>query len=81
MDEASDDITADQRQAWIRHSRRFFPSCMNYENIPCDVDENLWPNPDSELMQISVVYTTENFYSIYSKLFSFSSVTVFFYSI
>ncbi len=29
----------------IRHARRFFPRCLDNENIHCDVDENLWPNP------------------------------------
>lgn len=45
MDDACNDITADQCQAWIRHARRFFPRCLANENIHCDVDENLWPNP------------------------------------
>lgn len=37
MDEACDDINADQCQAWIRHTRRFFPRC------------NLWPNAQHSL--------------------------------
>ncbi len=45
MDDACNYITADQCQAWIRHARRFFPRCLANENIHCDVDENLWPNP------------------------------------
>ncbi len=45
MDDACNDITADQCQAWNRHARRFFPRCLANENIHCDVDENLWPNP------------------------------------
>ncbi|XP_032877765.1 uncharacterized protein LOC116973630 [Amblyraja radiata] len=44
MDNACDDITADQCQAWIRHARRYFPRCLANENIYADVDENLWPN-------------------------------------
>ncbi|KAL3973888.1 glutaminase [Sarotherodon galilaeus] len=44
MCEACGDITAEQCQAWIRHARRFFPRCLNNEDIHCDVDENLWPN-------------------------------------
>ncbi len=31
-------------------ARRFFPRCLVNENIHCDVDENLWPNPHTELM-------------------------------
>ncbi len=44
MVEACGDITAEQCQAWICHARRFFPRCLNNEDIRCDVDENLWPN-------------------------------------
>lgn len=44
MDEACNDITAEQCQAWIRHARRFFPRCIAQEDIRCDVDENLWPD-------------------------------------
>ncbi|XP_038549740.1 uncharacterized protein LOC119883247 [Micropterus salmoides] len=39
MDDACNDITADQCQAWIRYARRFFPRCLANENIHCDVDE------------------------------------------
>ena len=49
MDDACNDITADQCQAWIRHARRFFPRCLANENIHCDVDENLWPNPQDRV--------------------------------
>lgn len=41
MDDAYDDISVDQCQAWIRHAKRFFPRCLNNDNIHCDVDENL----------------------------------------
>ena len=37
------------RRAWIRHARRFFPRCLANENIHCDVDENLWPNPQDRV--------------------------------
>ncbi len=43
MDEACGDITAEQCQAWNRHARRFFPRCLNNEEIHCDVDENVLP--------------------------------------
>ncbi len=49
MDEAYDDITAEQCQAWIHHARRFFPRCLNNEDIHCDVDENIWPNVEDWL--------------------------------
>ncbi|KAL0154153.1 hypothetical protein M9458_050612 [Cirrhinus mrigala] len=49
MDDACNDIIADQCQAWIRHARRFFPRCLANENIHCDVDENLWPNPQDRV--------------------------------
>ncbi len=44
MGAAWDDITADGRRGWIRHSKIFFPRCIAREDICCDVDENLWPN-------------------------------------
>lgn len=45
MDLACGDIGEEQCQGWIRHSRRFFTRCLERENIACDVDEVLWPNP------------------------------------
>lgn len=32
-------------QAWIRHARGFSPHCLARENVACDVDEVLWPDP------------------------------------
>ena len=49
MDNACNDITADQCQAWIRHVRRFFTRCLANENLHCDVDENLWPDPQDRV--------------------------------
>ncbi|KAI2643019.1 P3N-PIPO polyprotein [Labeo rohita] len=49
MGEACGDITAEQCQAWIRHARKFFPRCLNNEDIHCDVDENVWPNVNDRL--------------------------------
>ena len=40
------DIAPEDIQAWIRHSKRFYPRCMARETIRCDVDENLWPNAE-----------------------------------
>lgn len=45
MEEACDQIVAGSVQGWIRHSRRFFPRCLAREDIACDVDEVLWPDP------------------------------------
>ncbi len=45
IEEACGDIDAASIQGWIRHSRRFFPRCLARENIACDVDEVLWPDP------------------------------------
>uniref|UniRef100_A0A1A8BRY8 DDE superfamily endonuclease n=1 Tax=Nothobranchius kadleci TaxID=1051664 RepID=A0A1A8BRY8_NOTKA len=42
MDAACDDITAESCRGWIRHSRRYFPRCIDRADIPCDVDENMW---------------------------------------
>ncbi len=49
MDEACDDISVVQCQAWIRHAKSFFPRYMNNDDIHCDVDENLWPNDQDRL--------------------------------
>ncbi|KAI2660049.1 Insertion element IS630 uncharacterized 39 kDa protein [Labeo rohita] len=40
-----DQIEAASVQGWIRHSRRFFQRCLANEDIACDVDEILWPDP------------------------------------
>lgn len=45
MEEACGDIDAASVQGWMRHSRRFFPRCLARDNIACDVDEVLWPDP------------------------------------
>ncbi|XP_048014158.1 uncharacterized protein LOC125247038 [Megalobrama amblycephala] len=45
MEEACDEIDVGAIQGWIRHSRRFFPRCLAREDIACDVDEALWPDP------------------------------------
>ncbi|KAI2660531.1 Estrogen receptor [Labeo rohita] len=45
MEEACDQIEAASIQGWICHSKRFFPRCLANENIACDVDEALWPDP------------------------------------
>lgn len=45
MEQACDDITVESCQGWVRHTRGFFPRCLARENIACDVDEVLWPDP------------------------------------
>ena len=45
MEKACDQIDAAAVQGWIQHSRRFFPHCFANEDIACDVDEILWPDP------------------------------------
>ncbi len=46
MDAGCRDITVDDCQGWIRHTRRFYLRCIALDNIRCDVDENMWPNPE-----------------------------------
>lgn len=46
IEEACGDIDQASYQAWIRHSRRYFPQCLGLEDIACDVDEILWPDPE-----------------------------------
>ncbi len=45
MEEACGDIAIESIQGWIRHSRAYFPRCLARENIYCDVDEGMWPDP------------------------------------
>ena len=45
MDLACGDIGEESCQGWIRHTRAFFPRCLRRDNIACDVDEVLWPDP------------------------------------
>lgn len=45
MEEACDQVDAAAVQRWIRHSRQFFLRCLANEDIACDVDETLWPDP------------------------------------
>ncbi|KAI2649093.1 Insertion element IS630 uncharacterized 39 kDa protein [Labeo rohita] len=45
MEEACDQTEVAAIQGWIRHSRRFFPRCLANDNIACNVDEILWPDP------------------------------------
>lgn len=45
MELAGDDIGVEACQAWIRHARGFYPRCLARENVACDVDEVLWPDP------------------------------------
>ncbi|KAL3972583.1 bestrophin-4 [Sarotherodon galilaeus] len=44
MELACVDIPAEAFQGWIRHSRAFFPRCLERDNIACDVDEVMWPD-------------------------------------
>ncbi|KAI5608461.1 hypothetical protein C0J50_6600 [Silurus asotus] len=46
IEEACGDIDQASCQAWIRHLRRYFPRCLGLEDIACDVDEILWPEPE-----------------------------------
>ncbi|XP_034152906.1 uncharacterized protein LOC114840851 [Esox lucius] len=46
MEEACGDIEVGSIHGWIRHTRRYFPRCLGREDIACDVDEVLWPDPN-----------------------------------
>ncbi|XP_034145215.1 uncharacterized protein LOC117593610 [Esox lucius] len=46
MEEACGDIEVGSIHGWIRHTRRYFPRCLAREDIACDVDEVLWPDPN-----------------------------------
>lgn len=46
MDEACGDVEEGSVQGWIRHARGYFPRCLDKEDIACDVDEEMWPDPE-----------------------------------
>ncbi|XP_078019105.1 uncharacterized protein LOC144458964 [Epinephelus lanceolatus] len=46
MEQACRDIEVRSVQGWIRHTRGYFPRCLAREDIACDVDEILWPDPN-----------------------------------
>ncbi|XP_049912445.1 coiled-coil-helix-coiled-coil-helix domain-containing protein 7 isoform X3 [Epinephelus moara] len=46
MEQACGDIEVRSIQGWIRHTRGYFPRCLAREDIACDVDEILWPDPN-----------------------------------
>ncbi|KAK0151758.1 hypothetical protein N1851_006859 [Merluccius polli] len=46
MVNACEDISLESIQGRIRHTRGYFPRCLAREDIMCDVDEILWPDPD-----------------------------------
>lgn len=45
MEKACDEIDVGAIHGWIRHSKRFFPRCLASEDIACDVDVVLCPDP------------------------------------
>ena len=46
MEQACGDIDLGSIHGWIRHTRQYFPQSLAGENIACDVDEILWPDPN-----------------------------------
>ncbi len=38
--------SGDRIHGWFRHARGYFPRCLAGEDIACDVDEVLWPDPN-----------------------------------
>jgi hypothetical protein len=46
MEQACGDIDLGSIYGWIRHTRQYIPRCLAGENIGCDVDEILWPDPN-----------------------------------
>lgn len=45
MELACGDMGVESCQGWIRHTRGFLPRCLGRDNIACDVDQVLWPDP------------------------------------
>ncbi|XP_039882743.1 uncharacterized protein LOC120730413 isoform X3 [Simochromis diagramma] len=46
MEQACGDIQVTAIHGWFRHARGYFPRCLAGEDIACDVDEVLWPDPN-----------------------------------
>ncbi|XP_026032840.1 uncharacterized protein LOC113027441 [Astatotilapia calliptera] len=46
MEQACGDIQVTAIHGWFRHARGYFPRCPAGEDIACDVDEVLWPDPN-----------------------------------
>ncbi|KAI2665826.1 Insertion element IS630 uncharacterized 39 kDa protein [Labeo rohita] len=46
MEQVCGDIQVTAIHGWFRHARGYFPWCLAGEDIACDVDEVLWPDPN-----------------------------------
>ncbi|RXN28936.1 insertion element IS630 putative 39 kDa -like protein [Labeo rohita] len=46
MEQACGNIQVTAIHGWFRHARGYFPRCLAGEDIACDVDEVLWPDPN-----------------------------------
>ncbi|KAI2662267.1 Serine hydroxymethyltransferase [Labeo rohita] len=46
MEQACGDIQVTAIHGWFRHARGYFPRCLAGEDIACDVNEVLWPDPN-----------------------------------
>ncbi len=58
MEDTCGNIEVASVQGWIRHARRYFPRCLARENVSCDVDEVLWPDPARRSRLALVTATT-----------------------
>ena len=45
IEEAHRVIEVGSVQGWIRYARRYFPRCLARDDIACDVNEVMWPDP------------------------------------
>ncbi|KAL3970543.1 lutropin subunit beta [Sarotherodon galilaeus] len=46
MEQACSDIQVTAIHGWFGHARGYFPRCLAGEDIACDVNEVLWPDPN-----------------------------------
>ncbi len=69
-------ILVDACQGWIRHARGFYPRCLARDNIACDVEDVLWPDPDQRqdagaeslfLLLFAVLYCTLQYIKLRNK--------------
>uniref|UniRef100_A0A1A8IV12 DDE superfamily endonuclease n=1 Tax=Nothobranchius kuhntae TaxID=321403 RepID=A0A1A8IV12_NOTKU len=72
MDAACDDITAESCRGWIRHSRRYFPRCIDRADIPCDADENVWADRRERVDMQQCLFSYFLFHNYCSKVYCLS---------
>ncbi len=69
MEQACGDIQVTAIHGWFRHARGYFPRCLAGEDIACDVDEVLWPDPNRRRDPWAHVCTIVMIFCVYGIVF------------